>query len=146
MRKTRAAMACLARRHTAATNGGLTEILGVSRAELIGKNDADLFPPEQAAFFQEKDRQTLDRGLVLDIPEEPIETKQGRRWLHTRKVPLLDEQGTPRHLLGISEDITERKQAATALGEAKEKAGQATGTFAGDFPPHPGDTAELITQ
>lgn len=97
-------------------------LLGVSRADLIGKNDADLFPPDQAAFFQEKDRQTLDRGLVLDIPEEPIETKGGRRWLHTRKVPLLDEHGIPRHLLGISEDITERKEAATALSEAKEKA------------------------
>jgi hypothetical protein len=29
---------------------------------------------------------------------------------------------------------------------SRVQGGQATGTFAGDFPPHPGDTAELITQ
>ncbi len=60
--------------------------------------------------------------VVLDIPEEPIATKNGQRWLHTRKVPLLDEAGRPRYLLGISEDITERKRNAEALKEAKEKA------------------------
>jgi light-regulated signal transduction histidine kinase (bacteriophytochrome) len=33
------------------------------------------------------------------------------RYLHTKKVPLLDAEGVPRFLLGISEDITERKEA-----------------------------------
>ncbi len=97
-------------------------LLGVPRQELLGKNDRDFFPEEQAQFFQAKDRQTLARGVVVDIPEEPIETKHGRRWLHTRKVPLLDELGEPRFLLGISIDITERKQVAEALRHAKEKA------------------------
>ncbi len=97
-------------------------LLGTTRQELIGKSDSDFFPEEQARFFQAKDRQTLERGIVLDIPEEPIETKHGRRWLHTRKVPLFDEAGKPRFLLGISEDITERKEVAEALKRAKEKA------------------------
>jgi PAS domain S-box-containing protein len=97
-------------------------VLGMSRQDLIGKSDWDFFPEDQARFFQAKDRQTLERGVVVDIEEEPIETKGGRRWLHTRKVPLLDEKGTPRYLLGISEDITERKRNAAALKEEKEKA------------------------
>ncbi len=97
-------------------------LLGTTRNELLGKSDKDFFPEDQARFFQAKDRQTLARGVVLDIPEEPIETKRGRRWLHTRKVPLFDEEGEPRFLLGISEDITERKEAVEALRHAKEKA------------------------
>lgn len=85
-------------------------LLGVARAELLGKNDFDFFPEEQARFFQEKDRNTLVGKALVEIEEEPIETANGRRWLHTKKVPVLDENGTPIYLLGISEDITERKQ------------------------------------
>ncbi|MBV8939853.1 MAG: response regulator, partial [Alphaproteobacteria bacterium] len=40
----------------------------------------------------------------------------------TRKIPILDEQGRPRFLLGISEDITEKKRIEQALREAKEAA------------------------
>jgi PAS domain S-box-containing protein len=98
------------------------ELLGLSRSELIGKNDYDFFPKEEADFFQAKDRETLEKGVLVDILEEPIDTKHGRRWLHTKKVPVLGEDGTPQYLLGISEDITERKAADAALREAKTAA------------------------
>jgi PAS domain S-box-containing protein len=98
------------------------ELTGVTRAQLIGKSDFDYFPAEQARFFQEKDRATLASGKLLDIDEEPIETTHGRRWLHTRKVPLLDADGTPLYLLGISEDITDRRRVAEELRAAKEAA------------------------
>jgi PAS domain S-box-containing protein len=98
------------------------QLLGLKREELIGKNDYDFFPREQAAFFQERDRETLDNRVVVDIPEEPIETKNGRRWLHTKKVPVVDENGTPKYLLGISDDTTEQREAALALKMAKEPA------------------------
>jgi PAS domain S-box-containing protein len=103
-------------------NRAAEDLLGVSRQDLIGKSDWDFFPPEQARFFQAKDRQTLERGVAVDIAEEPIETARGRLWLHTRKVPLLGDDGKPRYLLGISEDITDSKRSAAALKEAKEKA------------------------
>jgi PAS domain S-box-containing protein len=98
------------------------ELLGVERAGLVGKNDFDLFPRDQAEAFQSRDRDTLANRVVVDIPEEPIETKNGLRWLHTKKVPVLDEQGRPAYLLGISEDITESRQAAVALRGAKDAA------------------------
>ncbi|HSH15286.1 MAG TPA: response regulator, partial [Verrucomicrobiae bacterium] len=37
------------------------------------------------------------------------------RLVHTRKIPILDEQGRPQYLLGIAEDITERKAAEEEL-------------------------------
>ena len=97
-------------------------LLGTSRSQLLGKNDHDFFPKEQAEFFQAKDRATLSGKVLVDIPEEPIETKHGPRWLHTKKVPILDEQGEPTYLLGISQDITERKAAQAELVRAKETA------------------------
>jgi PAS domain S-box-containing protein len=93
-------------------NAAGEELVGLTRSELIGRNDYDFFPPEQAEFFIAKDREVLARGELVDIPEEPIETRHhGTRYLHTRKIPLLGEDGRPRYLLGISEDITDRKAA-----------------------------------
>jgi PAS domain S-box-containing protein len=87
------------------------KLLGYNRSDLIGRNDYDFFTKEQAGFFIKKDRQTLSQGGILDIPEEKIKTKyKGERILHTQKVPVLDKNGRPEYLLGISEDITERKK------------------------------------
>lgn len=86
-------------------------LLGMSRDALVGKNDFDLFSREQAEFFTSNDRAVLEQGILLDISEETIDTPQGTRILHTKKLPLNDAQGNPQFLLGISEDITERKQA-----------------------------------
>jgi two-component system cell cycle sensor histidine kinase/response regulator CckA len=87
------------------------ELLELSRTALLGKNDHDLFPAAQADAFVDKDRQVLATGGVWDIPEEPILTPRGTRWLHTRKIPVRGPDGTISHLLGISMDITERKRA-----------------------------------
>lgn len=97
-------------------NQAAERITGYSRAELIGKNDHDLFPREEADFFTAKDGEVLARGEVLDIPEESIHTKhQEIRFLHTRKMALLDHKGEPQYLLGVSEDITERKRAEESV-------------------------------
>jgi PAS domain S-box-containing protein len=93
------------------------EMIGHSQAELLGKNDHDFFPKEEADFFTAKDRAVLESGQMLDIPEEPLDTPKGVRYLHTKKIPILDETGTPLYLLGISEDITERKRADEQLRE-----------------------------
>jgi len=90
-------------------------LLGYSRKAMLGKNDYDFFPKKQADFFTEKDRQVLAGKKIIDIPEEPIQTKKGTRILHTKKVPILDEKGRPLYLLGISEDITEYKKASTEI-------------------------------
>ena len=93
-------------------------LLGVSHAEILGKNDYDFFPPAEAEFFTQKDRETLQGKVTVDIPQELIQTQtQGQRRLHTKKVPLLDANGEPEYLLGISEDITERVQAENKLRE-----------------------------
>ena len=90
-------------------------LLGHSREEMIGKNDYDFFPREQAELFSKKDREALRQNSVLDIPEEEINTANGIRYLHTRKLPLRDNRGEPKYLLGISEDITERKLTEISL-------------------------------
>jgi len=94
------------------------ELLGYSIADIAGKNDRDFFPAAQADFFIQMDRNCLVEGKLIDIPEEKIFTKtKGERILHTKKIPLTDGSGTPKYLLGISEDITEKKDVERQLRE-----------------------------
>jgi PAS domain S-box-containing protein len=103
------------------------DLLGFSRDELIGKNDFDFFPADQAEQFISADRETLRNRHLVDIPEENIQTKaKGVRVLHTRKIPVLDATGEPSFLLGISEDITEAKKVQAALRQAQEEAEKAS--------------------
>jgi len=90
------------------------ELLGLQRSQLLGRNDYDFFPRDQAASFVEKDRQVLAQGHVEDIAAEPIQTRGGVRWLHTRKIPVV-EDGVARYLLGVSIDITDVRRAQEAL-------------------------------
>ncbi len=97
------------------------ELLGHTRQNLLGKSDYELFPRDEADFFTSSDRNVLKSRKVLDIPEEPILTKaKGLRSLHTKKIPILDENDQPVYVLGISEDITERKRADTQLQRSFE--------------------------
>lgn len=99
------------------------ELLGIDRNELLGKNDFDLFPQDEASFFIQKDREVLESRQLLDIHTEPIQTRfMGTRILHTKKIPLLDEKGEPQYLLGISEDVTERVEAEQQLQQARDAA------------------------
>ena len=88
------------------------ELLGIPRAEIIGRTDAQIFPTRDAEALQILDRSVLAGHAVVDIPEQVLPTRsRGTRILHTRKLPIVDSTGVPRYLLGIAEDITERKMA-----------------------------------
>jgi len=88
------------------------ELLGVPRTELIGRNDHDLFPKREADAFVAHDHAVLQSGELQITEEERIHTPHnGLRLLRTKKIAIPDERGRPKYLLGIAEDITDRKRA-----------------------------------
>jgi len=92
------------------------ELLGFSAAEVMGKNDYDLFLTQQADFFTAKDREVLNSGQIVEIAEEDVQTRQGEsRIFHSKKTAILDADGKPQYLLAVTEDITDRKLAEIAL-------------------------------
>ena len=89
---------------------------GIPESEILGRSAHDFFPADQAARMHLQDLDTLNGGRTVDIPEEIVNSKSlGRRFVHTVKVPIADENGKPRFILGIAEDITERKESELQL-------------------------------
>ncbi|MEG4420246.1 PAS domain S-box protein [Microcoleus sp. LAD1_D5] len=96
-------------------------LFGISAEQAIGKSGYDFFPIEQAIFFDQKDREAFKKGKTEDIAEELIDSHSlGKRWLHTVKIPIYDEQHQSQYLLCFSEDITDRKHAEAERKEMSE--------------------------
>jgi PAS domain S-box-containing protein len=87
-------------------------ILGQPEENVLGFNDYDFFSKEEADSFWEYDRRMFDTGEPQEIEEINADT-EGRllRALYTRKIPLTLTPGEekPEYLIGIINDITERK-------------------------------------
>jgi PAS domain S-box-containing protein len=97
-----------------------------TQQELLGQTDSSVFPVELASAYLADERTVMHTGRPLIGREEPvINLSTGeRRWNSTTKVPLHDEHGRIIGLVGMSRDITERKQAQEAqrLSEARYRA------------------------
>ncbi len=94
------------------TNRAFRDYVGAEEEELIGKSNADAFPPPVAAAMDARDREVLRAG---ELKDQTFDTPTGPRVMRVRKVPLADPTGTPRHLLTLAEDITARREAEEAL-------------------------------
>jgi PAS domain S-box-containing protein len=94
------------------------ELTGHPASDYIGRSDHDFFTKEEADAYTAADREALRGGKLVEIAEETLTTPHhGARVLHTRKIPICNERGEPEYLLGISQDITERKVAEEKLQE-----------------------------
>ncbi|AYV46618.1 diguanylate cyclase [Caulobacter flavus] len=92
------------------------KILGYSREEMIGRTDEAFFDPVQAAIYHARDAEVVRSGEVKVIEEDLIPRKDGTTAiLRTKKIAILDGDGRPEYLLGVSEDIAERKRAEAQI-------------------------------
>jgi PAS domain S-box-containing protein len=101
------------------------EALGESRDYVLGRSDDDFFPSRRAEVLKASDRAALAREAVT-FEELTLPTRhRGRRTFAVKKLPIT-EDGALRYLLGIAEDITDRKLAEATLEAARSAADAAS--------------------
>lgn len=102
-------------------NHQFESLFHLSKAEVIGKQNSDLFDRDLADIFDANDQKVLQAKTAMQW-EEVVPQDDGLHTYLSLKFPLLTNEGTPYAICGISTDITERKQAEVALEQAKEVA------------------------
>ena len=85
-------------------------VFHLANRDVVGKTDADVFPPEQAATFRANDRKVLEAGAPMEF-EETAFHDDGPHTSIVVKFPLLNAQERCYALCGIATDITDRKRA-----------------------------------
>ncbi len=97
-------------------NRAFTERVSVPAADLIGKTDSELFPPEVAEAYLDDDERVMATGVPSLGVELPVTRPDGTvGWVANSAVPYHDAAGNVIGLVGIALDITERKRAEEAL-------------------------------
>lgn len=91
-------------------------------AELYGKTDEDVFPPETAARFRENDRLAMARPSGVQLIESLMHDDGVLHHSVVSKFPIPGTDGSPLLIGGIAFDITDRIQAEkTALEASRQK-------------------------
>lgn len=82
--------------------------LSIDPKEIVGKNDFDFFQRELAEKYRADDQKVISEGIQKE-DEEKYSIANQQRWTHVIKVPYRDSNDNIIGVLGIFEDITERK-------------------------------------
>ncbi|TLY23306.1 MAG: response regulator [Nitrospirae bacterium] len=102
--------------------------------QILGKTDAEIFPPEQAAAFRANDLKVLQAGVALEFEE--VARHQDELYTSiVSKFPLRNTEGEVYAICGIATDITERKSLEAQLRQSQkmEAIGRLAGGIAHDF-------------
>jgi PAS domain S-box-containing protein len=93
--------------------------LGLSRDDVVGRRDGDLFPPDVAAETAAREQRTLVSGQPLD-DETSLVLGGRRRHLLARRSPWRNTEGRTIGVVTVATDITDRKEAEVQRQAALE--------------------------
>ncbi|WP_434516802.1 diguanylate cyclase [Dechloromonas sp. ARDL1] len=84
------------------------EVTGMSRAQTLGKTDAEIFPTSAADAYRRVDQEVMTTGRTVEA-EETLVDKRGEACFLSIKFPTRNTAGEITGICGISTDITQIK-------------------------------------
>ena len=104
-------------------NKGAENIFGYKAEEIVGRQKIDiLYPDDETKEIVNEIRSLIVKDKKNMNKEVKEITREGRTlWVNLNLTPSFDERGNVMGILGIGEDITERKKMDDALRESEEK-------------------------
>jgi PAS domain S-box-containing protein len=101
-------------------NSATRRITGRSPSDFIGRRDDEIWPPEVYQVYLPTLQRALESRKVCSLETDLILPEGGERSLQITCVPLVDEAGEVREVLGITHDLTEIKQSEDKLQQLYE--------------------------
>jgi PAS domain S-box-containing protein len=93
-----------------------------SPEEMIGRDDYQMAWADRAELYRADDREVMETGRPKLFFDEQVQSREGRlMWVRTSKIPLENEASEVIGVLGIYEDITDRKSAEQRLLEQNDE-------------------------
>jgi PAS domain S-box-containing protein len=101
-------------------NREFERLIGISRDQIIGKTDDDLFKLRAAGALRTSDQEVPRSGEVM-VLEEFATTDRGPRWSDVQRFPIVDRDGRIYATVHITTDVTARKRAEEQLRLAEDR-------------------------
>jgi len=84
---------------------------GTSRAEMVGKTSHEVFANEEADLIAARDEQLLRSDQPCFDERQILTPRNGIRSIVSRRLTVREDDGKSRYVIGVIEDVTERKLA-----------------------------------
>lgn len=107
-------------------NKHFESITGLDTSDILDNRDSDIFDAERADAIKQVDKQVLLSGVPQEYEDSLIDRHGVEHHFLTKKIPLLEEDGTMIGMFGFSTDVTELKSIQNDLELAKTVAEEAT--------------------
>jgi diguanylate cyclase (GGDEF)-like protein/PAS domain S-box-containing protein len=92
-------------------NRAAEKYYGADRAAMLGRTTAEVMPEATARTVNAEDRKIIDSGKPMFIDEHAIVTPgNGTRIVTATRLPVLGPEGSPKYLITVIDDVTERKR------------------------------------